>query len=100
VCERLTQHAEVDASEIDIQVSNGDVTLTGSVDDRNQKRMAEDIAENISGVREVHNQLRVSKGLGQRMGEALGLSGGREEDRTAGTTTTTGRQNQPTTTRR
>jgi osmotically-inducible protein OsmY len=99
VCDRLTQHPDVDASEIEVQVNNGEVTLTGSVEDRSQKRMAEDMVENLSGVREVHNQLRVSKGILQRTGEALGL-GGREEGRTTGTTTTTGRQAEPTTARR
>ena len=57
--ERLTDHPDIDASEIDVQVKNGDVTLTGTVDERYVKRMAEDVAENVTGVREVHNQLRV-----------------------------------------
>ncbi len=61
VCERLTQHPNVDASEIDVQVNNGEVTLNGSVDDRHSKRMAEDIAEDVSGVREVHNQLKTQQ---------------------------------------
>jgi len=58
VCERLTHHPEIDASEIDIQVKNGEVTLTGTVDRREEKRMAEDVAEHVSGVKDVHNQLR------------------------------------------
>ena len=61
VCERLTHHPEVDASEIDVKVNNGEVTLTGTVDERNAKRMAEDAVENVSGVREIHNQLRVKE---------------------------------------
>lgn len=100
VCERLTQHPDIDATEIELQVSNGEITLTGSVEDRHQKRLAEDVAENVSGVRETHNQLRISKGLGQRMGEALGLSGGREEQENRPSGTITGRQNEPATTRR
>jgi hypothetical protein len=100
VCERLTQHPEIDASEIELQVNNGEITLTGSVEDRRQKRLAEDVTENVFGVRETHNQLRISKGLGQRMGEALGLSGGREEQENRPSGTTTGRQNEPATTRR
>ena len=43
-------------------MSNGEVTLTGTVDDRQAKRLAEDIAESVSGVREVHNQIRVQQG--------------------------------------
>jgi len=58
VCERLTHHPEIDAGEIDIQVKNGEVTLTGTVERREEKRMAEDVAEAVSGVKDVHNQLR------------------------------------------
>jgi hypothetical protein len=62
--ELLTRHPEIDASEIEVQVKNGEVTLTGTVDERHAKRLAEDIAEQCSGVNEVHNQIRVSKGGG------------------------------------
>ncbi len=61
VCEILTRHGEIDASEIDIDVNNGEVTLTGTVDDRYQKRLAEDIVEQVSGVRDVQNQIRVQQ---------------------------------------
>jgi hypothetical protein len=43
-------------------VLNGEVTLVGIVRERPEKRMAEDAAEQVPGVREVHNQLRVSPG--------------------------------------
>jgi osmotically-inducible protein OsmY len=59
VCERLTRDPDIDASEIDVKVTNGEVTLTGTVDERQSKRMAEELAENISGVKDVHNQVRV-----------------------------------------
>jgi hypothetical protein len=36
------QHPDIDASEIEVMVNSGEVTLTGSVDDRHQKRLAED----------------------------------------------------------
>jgi osmotically-inducible protein OsmY len=52
----------VDASEIEIEVKNCEVTLKGTVDNRQAKRMAEDVAESCSGVKEVHNQLRVAQG--------------------------------------
>jgi hypothetical protein len=80
VCERLTQDPNVDASEIDVQVKEGEVTLTGSVDSRDQKRRAEDAIENLSGVREVNNQLRVQSG------QMAGASRGANAE--AGTTTT------------
>jgi osmotically-inducible protein OsmY len=58
----MCDSAELDASDIEIVVVGGEVTLTGSVHDRDEKRLAEDLSENVSGVREVHNQLRVSPG--------------------------------------
>jgi osmotically-inducible protein OsmY len=59
VSERLADHHDIDASDIEVTVSNGEVTLQGTVDDRRTKRLAEDVAESVSGVRDVHNQLRV-----------------------------------------
>lgn len=50
----------IDASDIEVQVQGGEVTLTGTVTDRMQKRRAEDVVESLRGVRDVHNQLRVS----------------------------------------
>lgn len=60
VCENLTYDYHVDASDIDVLVQDGEVTLSGSVADRNQKRRAEDIAERVRGVHDVHNRLRVT----------------------------------------
>ena len=60
VCERLTQNGQIDASDIEIEVKDGEVYLKGTVGDRRTKRLAEDIAESVTGVRDVHNQLRLS----------------------------------------
>jgi hypothetical protein len=57
--DRLTMHGQIDAIEVDVQVVNREVTLTGSVSNRAAKRMVEDVAESVQGVSEVHNQLRV-----------------------------------------
>lgn len=62
VNERLTDHPQIDATEIDIQVRSGEVTISGSVEDRRIKRMVEDLVEGVSGVKEVHNQLRANTG--------------------------------------
>jgi len=62
VNERLWQHSYIDASDIEVNVENGEVTLKGTVNTRYEKRLAEDIAETVSGVRDVHNQLRISRG--------------------------------------
>jgi len=61
VNERLTMHPDIDATDIDVQVRECEVTLTGLVDDRHAKRLAEEVVENISGVKEVNNQIRVRR---------------------------------------
>jgi osmotically-inducible protein OsmY len=61
VCECLTQHGEIDASDMEVTVNSGEVTLLGSVSSRWAKRMAEEAIENVAGVKDVHNQLRVSE---------------------------------------
>lgn len=60
ICEQLTDDPYVDASEMEVRVSGGEVTLTGSVTDRRMKWRAEDIVEAYTGGAEVHNRLRVS----------------------------------------
>ena len=55
----LTDDWYIDASDIEVTVNNGMVTLTGRVDGRDDKRRAEDLAESVSGVTDVSNQLRV-----------------------------------------
>lgn len=57
--DRLSDDPFVDATDIDVAVTSGEVTLTGTVDHRSSKRRAEDIAESISGVKNVENRLRV-----------------------------------------
>jgi hypothetical protein len=59
VCRRLTDDPDVDASDIEVSVTDGEVTLSGTVQDRYMKRGAEDAIAGVSGVRDVHNQIRV-----------------------------------------
>jgi osmotically-inducible protein OsmY len=59
VCEALTDDGEVDASRIEVNVKGGEVTLTGTIEDRRMKRLAEDCVEAVPGVKDVHNQLRI-----------------------------------------
>jgi hypothetical protein len=75
VSEELYRHPEIDASEIEVKAQNGEVTLTGKVEDRRQKRLAEDLVERVAGVTDVHNQLKLDKGFFAR------LFGRSEEDR-------------------
>ncbi|MFL5331644.1 MAG: BON domain-containing protein, partial [Geminicoccaceae bacterium] len=57
--ERLTDARDVDATEIQVHVASGEVTLTGTVDHRSGRRRAEEIAEEVGGVSFVMNNLRV-----------------------------------------
>ena len=60
VNELLTDHDGIDATEVEVAVENGEVTLSGHVGSRWQKRLAEDIAASVRGVHDVHNRLRVA----------------------------------------
>jgi len=61
VNDQLTDHHGVDASDIEVRVQNCEVTLTGTVPDRMAKRIAEDCALAVRGVKDVHNQIRVQQ---------------------------------------
>jgi osmotically-inducible protein OsmY len=61
VCDRLTDDSRIDATDVEVVVDNGEVTLSGAVYSRGEKRKAEDVAESIPGVRDVHNNLRVGQ---------------------------------------
>jgi hypothetical protein len=61
VCQALTDDPDVDASNIEVKVQDGEVTLTGTVDSRRIKRHTEDLAESVTGVKEIHNQLRIAR---------------------------------------
>jgi hypothetical protein len=59
--EQLTAAPDLDPTEIIVNVEGGDVTLTGYVDSLHAKRRAEEIAEEVPGVRRVQNNLRIRK---------------------------------------
>ena len=61
VCDRLSDSPTLDASNIEIKVDGSEVILTGTVESRRDKRLAEDLAETVSGVRDIHNQLRIEE---------------------------------------
>lgn len=51
----------VDADEVEIEVSNGIVTLSGRVPRRFDKRVIEEVAEQVFGVDEIQNHLRLAR---------------------------------------
>jgi hypothetical protein len=61
VCDMFTDDWRLDASDLAVKVEGCEVTLTGTVATRDQKRRAEEIAERVRGVSDVHNQIRVMR---------------------------------------
>jgi osmotically-inducible protein OsmY len=57
---RLTDEWNIDASDIEVTVTNGEVILTGFVADRYQKRRAADIADDVYGVTNVENRIKIN----------------------------------------
>ncbi|HWU64067.1 MAG TPA: BON domain-containing protein [Ensifer sp.] len=59
VNDRLSDDPRLDASDIEVTVKSSEVTLSGEVASRADKRRAEDCVESVSGVTNVQNNLRV-----------------------------------------
>lgn len=89
VNDRLSE-GYLDASDIEVKVENSEVTLTGTVNSRLDKRRAEDLAESVSGVTNVENRLRVKQGetesyTGAESTLTTGTQTGTSRAKTAGT---------------
>ncbi len=61
VSDRIWHLDRIDASDVEIHVQNGEVTLTGTVTDRRAKWDLENLVDQIGGVNEIHNQLRLRR---------------------------------------
>lgn len=61
VCDALTKDSDLDASQIEVSVGNGRVTLSGTLEQRWQKHHAGNLAARCRGVCEVDNRIRVHK---------------------------------------
>ena len=59
--ERLTHHGLINATAIEVKVKKGEVELRGRVDSRRSRRLAEEIAESVSGAIDVVNQLQIGE---------------------------------------
>ncbi len=89
VCERLESAGNIDASDIEVNVENEEVTLTGSVSDREQKRLAEDCAESVHGVSDVHNHLTIRRATGgMAENEQSGVRSGKSTTNPSGKSST------------
>ena len=59
--ELLTNNPDLDASEVELHIESGEVTLTGTIDSRDARWLAEDLVNSVTGVREVNNRLKVAR---------------------------------------
>jgi hypothetical protein len=78
VNEALYRDHIVDASDVEVEVQEGEVTLRGTVTEREAKRAAEDCAWSVSGVRNVTTLLRVDRDRGSRERDDDGASAGKK----------------------
>lgn len=87
VCDALADDSNIDASQVEVKVEKGEVTLTGTVDQRDTRRRIEDVVERVSGVKDVSNQIKI-----QRAGSASasGSSSAGSNDSTSLSSSATG----------
>ncbi len=71
VCECLMDDDHLDASDIEVTVRECEVTLSGAVSSRWEKRRAEDLVEMLSAVQDVHNELRVNRDRSDAQGRNM-----------------------------
>ena len=71
-------------TEVRVTCYDRTITLEGTVPDRWMKRMAEDVAEDTAGVKQVHNRLRIEQSNGAE------TSGSSSKDRSASFGSTSG----------
>ena len=90
VSERIARSG-VNAEDVEVKVEKGEVTLTGFVDGRDEKRMIEDIADDVFGVDEVNNHLRVRR---EEQRQTFG-AGASQTAQATGQRTSQGTQPQP-----
>jgi osmotically-inducible protein OsmY len=72
--DRLTEDWRVDASRVSVAVDQGEITLSGTVLRREDKRRAEDVVEDISGVKHIQNNLRVQQDTAWSGGSSTGAA--------------------------
>lgn len=61
VQEKLYHDTFIDASDIEVTVDDGEVTLSGTVDHKRTRRRAEDCADSVAGVKNVSLNLKINR---------------------------------------
>jgi osmotically-inducible protein OsmY len=67
VNELLMEHAEIDATHVEVEVHSGVVSVAGTVEDRQQRRAIEDLIEGIFGVTEVQISIKLANRASSRL---------------------------------
>ncbi len=63
ICHGLTFHSDLDATDIHVYVVNGTVNLEGWVNNRQEKWLAEEVTEQVLGVKSLHNRIHLRNRL-------------------------------------
>ena len=59
ICDELTRRRDVDPRRVVVTVRNGEVTLEGTVDSLEMRRLVDDVASACTGVTQLHDRLRL-----------------------------------------
>jgi osmotically-inducible protein OsmY len=65
ICERMMDNGELDASDVEIEVHEGVVKLSGNCSCRHSKNAIEEIVDGVSGVNDIDNQIKVKRSNGK-----------------------------------
>jgi hypothetical protein len=69
ICDELSADPECNAEDVEIEVKEGVVNLSGTMPSRKMKHRAEDIADAARGVKDIDNRIRVTGHFGRDRGE-------------------------------
>lgn len=95
--DRLMQIDEIDVSDIEVSVSSGEVTLSGTVGSRHCRYALEEVADSVPGVKDVTNNIRIKRdhdietksGSGSSTGSSYATSGSRSSGTSSERSSTT-----------
>ncbi|WP_437719596.1 BON domain-containing protein [Sorangium sp. So ce448] len=83
ICDQISDQPDLDASDVEVKVQSGEVILSGTVRERRFKHQLEALAERISGVVDVRNEIRLHR---EQQGEARTSTGSSSSERAAAST--------------
>ena len=92
IVDRLMDESDVNLEDVEVEVKQGTVTLSGTVESRRCKHEIEDTVDSIWGVNDITNNLRVKRedtsSMGSTGGSAGDYSSGAESKSQGGSYTT------------